>query len=902
MAAFRHGAGPKPDGSLTGCRPGLLPRMLLNSAPRSAISSPRGHTVVPSSSLIPHDDTLLFTNAGMVPFKSYFVGDEPAPYPRATSVQKCVRAGGKHNDLEEVGRTNRHFTFFEMLGNFSFGDYFKTDAIRWAWELYTEVLGLDPDRLWVTVHTTDDEAEEIWRDLVGVPAERIQRLGDDNFWRMADTGPCGPSSEIFWDLGPEYGEDSGPAKNEDRYVEIWNLVFMQFDAQPDGELVPLPAPSVDTGAGLERNLAVLQGAASSWDIDVFQPLIAAAEAITGVQYSGFPGGDSDVSLRILAEHGRTMTFLVADGVVPSNEERGYVLRRIIRRAVRHAFLLGADQLVTPTLVEATVVAMGDAYPDIVRQQQLVIDIVSREEQRFRSTLARGLEFLDGVLTKNDVSGDDAFFLHDTLGFPIDLTREIAEERGHRVDLDAFRARMAEQQAQSKEAHKALGGKADAPVALYRELLEELGPTDFTGRQEYETEGTKVRAVISGHDRLTQAEAGAPVAIVLDRTPFYAESGGQVGDTGVIVLGDTRVRVADTQYALPGLVIHVGEVESGAIHEGDEVVARIDGARRDAIRRNHTATHVLHWALREVLGSHVQQAGSYVGPDRLRFDFSHFEAVSPVQLAEVEARANNEVISDAPVRHYETTMDHARSIGAIAFFGDKYGDLVRVLEAGEHSIELCGGTHVHALGFIGPIKILSEGSIGANLRRIEAVTGAGALEYIRHEEQTLAAAAGALQVKPDEVPGRVDRLLAELKAARQEIAAQQARAAAGEATELAAAATDGVVAVRRDLSNDDLRRLAIATRDALGSGVVALVGVVPPDGAKAAIAVAVTGDQVANGVSAADVAAAAARLLGGGTAKNPEVVVGGGPNAKQVDAALALVRDDALAALRAPGAK
>jgi alanyl-tRNA synthetase len=857
----------------------------------------RGHTVVESASLIPHDDTLLFTNAGMVPFKAYFVGDETPGFKRAASIQKCVRAGGKHNDLDDVGRTNRHFTFFEMLGNFSFGDYFKADAIRWAWELYTEVLGLDPERLWVTVHNTDDEAEQIWRDGVGLPAERIQRLGDDNFWRMADTGPCGPSSEIFWDLGPDHGPATGPAKNEGRYVEIWNLVFMQFDAKPDGELVPLPAPSVDTGAGLERNLAVLQGVPTSWDTDLWKPLIGAAESVTGLQYGGFPGTERDVSLRILAEHGRTMTFLVTDGVVPSNEERGYVLRRIIRRAVRHAFLLGADEIVTPALVDATVAVMGAAYPDIVKSRDLVIGVVSREEERFRQTLTRGLEFLDGVLERGDVSGEDAFFLHDTLGFPIDLTREIAGERNRRVDLDGFQSRMAEQRTRAKEAHKAAGGRDDAPLELYRELLDEVGSTDFTGRQEYETVGARVRAIVGGHERLAQADAGTKVAVVLDRTPFYAESGGQIGDTGVLEAGDgARVRVTDTQYGLPGLVLHLGVVEEGNLAEGAEVIARIDGERRDAIRRNHTATHVLHWALREVLGEHVQQAGSYVGPDRLRFDFSHYEAVPPSALAEIESLANAEVISDAPVRHYETTMEHARSIGAIAFFGDKYGDLVRVLEAGEHSTELCGGTHVHALGFIGPIKILGEGSIGANLRRIEAVTGAAALEHIRHEEDVLRAAAGALAVKPDEVPARLERLLADLKAARQEIAAQQARAAAGEATELAAAATDGVVAVRRDLANEELRRLALATRDALGSGVVALVGAVPPERTKAAIAVAVTDDHVARGVSAAAIAADAARLLGGGTAKNPELVVGGGPNVDQVEAALDAVRDAAVAAL------
>ena len=862
----------------------------------------RSHTVVPSSSLIPIDATLLFTNSGMVPFKPYFVGDETPPYRRATSVQKCVRAGGKHNDLDDVGRTNRHFTFFEMLGNFSFGDYFKTEAITWAWELVTEVLGLDPARIWVTVHTTDDEAEAIWRDVVGVAPDRIQRLGDDNFWRMADTGPCGPSSEIFWDLGPEHGPDLGPGGNEDRYVEFWNLVFMQFDAKPDGELVPLPAPSVDTGAGLERILSLLQGVETVWDVDVFRPLIAAAERVTGATYGGFPGTDTDVSLRILAEHGRSMTFLVADGVVPSNEDRGYVLRRIIRRAVRHAFLLGSEDLVTPALVDATVEVMGAAYPDLVKQHAVVRDIVRREEERFRTTLTRGLDFLDGVVQGGDVTGDDAFFLHDTLGFPIDLTREIAGERGRGVDLDGFQERMAAQRTRAKEAHAGTargGGAADAGVTreLYRELLDEVGATDFTGRQEYETDGAKVRAIVGGGERRAVAAAGDTVSVVLDRTPFYAESGGQVGDTGVLETAEGgRIRITDTQYGIPGLVLHAGTVEAGTLAEGDTVVARIDGDRRDAIRRNHTATHVLHWALREVLGAHVQQAGSYVGPDRLRFDFSHFEAVPPADLHRIEAMANAEVITDAPVRHYETTKEHALGLGAIAFFGDKYGDLVRVLEAGEHSIELCGGTHVHALGFIGPIKIVSEGSIGANLRRIEAVTGEGALAHIRHEEDVLTTAAGVLQVKPDEVPERIERLLGELKAARQEIAAAQAQAAAGEAGELAATAVDGVVVARRDLANDDLRRLVLATRDALGSGIVALVGAVPPEREKAAVAVAVTADLVGGGLSAAAIAAPAAKLLGGGTSKDPNVVVGGGKHPGAVDDALAAVTASARAAL------
>jgi alanyl-tRNA synthetase len=860
----------------------------------------RGHTLVPSASLIPHDKTVLFTVAGMVPFKPYFTGEEPAPYPRATSSQKCVRAGGKHNDLDDIGRTNRHFSFFEMLGNFSFGDYFKAEAIQFAWELYTEVLGLDPERMWITVHETDDEAEAIWRDRVGVPAARIQRLGDDNFWRMADTGPCGPSSEIFWDLGPELGAEGGPRDGgHDRYVEIWNLVFVQFDAQPDGTLVPLPKPSIDTGAGLERNLAVLQGAESIWDIDVFRPLIAAAERVTGVEYHGFPGGDSDVSLRILAEHARTMTFLVSDGVVPSNVERGYVLRRIIRRAVRHAYRLGARDLVTPALVDATIGVMGGAYPDLEKHRELATDVIRREEERFRATLQRGEDLLGEIVAAGDVSGERAFFLHDTLGYPIDLSREVAAEQGRSVDVEGFEAAMAEQRTRARDAHKAAGGAAVAPLELYREILDDHGPTDFTGRNEYTTDGAKVLAIVAAGERVGRAGRGDEVDVFLDRTPFYAESGGQVGDTGTITSADgtTVVRVRDTQYAIPGVLsVHRARVEQGELAESDEVVAAIDGARRDAIRRNHTATHVLHWALREVLGTHVKQAGSYVGPDRLRFDFSHHEALTQDELDRIEDLANHEIITDAKVRHYETSKAHAASIGAIAFFGDKYGDIVRVLEAGEHSIELCGGTHVHALGFIGPIKIVSEGSIGANLRRIEAVTGEGSLERVHEEEVRLRAAATLLNVGPAEVPERIERLLAQVKSLGDEVDGLRSKQAVADAGSLVADAVDGVIAVRRDgLAGEDLRRVAIAARDALGSGVVVIVGA-SPDGTKAAVAVAVSKDRVEAGVSAAAIGAPVAKLLGGGTGKAPDFVQGGGKNVAGLDDALGLAREQATAAV------
>ena len=853
----------------------------------------RGHTVVPSASLIPHDKSVLFTIAGMLPFVPYFNGQEPPPYPRATSSQKCVRAGGKHNDLDDIGRTNRHFSFFEMLGNFSFGDYFKAEAIPFAWEFYTEVLGLDPERLWVTVHDSDDEAERIWHETVGVPMERIQRLGDDNFWRMGDTGPCGPSSEIFWDLGPEFGADGGPAHGaEDRFVEIWNLVFMQYDAQADGTLVPLPAPSVDTGAGLERNLAVLQGASSIWDIDVLAPLIAAAESVTGTKYGTFPGNENDVSLRILAEHARTMTFLVADGVVPSNETRGYVLRRIIRRAVRHAYRLGARQLVTPALVDATVETMRSAYPELDTHHDLVRTIVQREEARFLRTLQRGEDMLADLLAAGDVTGERAFFLHDTLGFPVDLTREIAAEAGRDVDVDGFNTQMEEQRDRARDAHKAAGGAAAAPVELYRELLDEHGNTDFTGREEYTTEGAHILAIIAGGERIGLANpTSGTVDVIVDRTPFYAESGGQVGDIGALVTesGSTAV-VTDTQYAIPArLVLQRTRVTAGELAEGDVVTLAIDGDRRDAIRRNHTATHLLHAALREVLGPHVKQAGSHVDDQRLRFDFSHHEAVAPGDLVRIEAIANREVISDAPVRHYETTKAHAESVGAIAFFGDKYGDIVRVLEAGPISTELCGGTHVHALGFIGPVKIVSEGSIGSNLRRIEAVTGAVALDRVATEEQQLRDVATQLNVAPGEISARVEKLLAQVKTANDELGALRRRESEAIARGLVEGASGVTVVARQDgLGPDDLRQVAVAVRDGLGAdGIVVVIGV---HAGKAGVVVAVGKDRVAGGVSAAELAAPVAKLLGGGTAKNAELVVGGGPNVNAVDDALSVAQD------------
>jgi alanyl-tRNA synthetase len=841
----------------------------------------RGHTHVPSASVIPVDRTLLFTVAGMVPFKPFFTGEETAPYSRAVSVQKCVRAGGKHNDLDDIGRTNRHFSFFEMLGNFSFGDYFKTDAIQWAWEFYSGVLQLDADRLWVTVHEEDDEAEQIWRDHVGMPAARIQRLGEDNFWRMGDTGPCGPSSEIFWDLGPEHGPDGGPVTEADRYIEIWNLVFMQYDQQDDGTRALLPKPSIDTGAGLERNLMALQGHTSIWDIDVFQPMLEQAERATGVRRG--TSEQSDISLRIIAEHARTMTFMVNDGVRPSNQERGYVLRRIIRRAVRHAYLLGARDVITPAIVDAVVSTMSTAYPELLATHDVVRTVVEREEAAFRATLQRGVEMLDDLVGAGDVTGEDAFFLHDTLGFPIDLTREIAAERGRAVDSSGFEARMEEQRTRAR------ADAAASATALDARVVVDESPTEFTGRQEY-TSAARVLALVQTGERVADAQEGSDVDVVLNRTPFYAESGGQIGDTGTITTAaGATLDVTDTQAAPGGVVIHKARVRAGVVATGDEVEAAIDRVRRDRIRRNHTATHILHWALREVLGSHVQQAGSLVAPDRLRFDFSHHEPVTVEQIGEIERLANAQVIADLPVRHYETTKAEAERIGAIAFFGEKYGDIVRVLEAGP-STELCGGTHVHALGFIGPIKIVSEGSIGSNLRRIEAMTGDGALEHIAYEEQLLRRAGDLLRATPKEVPDKIERLSEQVRALQDEVQGLRAKEAAAAAGNLVASAERGLLVARHDgLGTGELRQLAIETVRALGSGIVVLAGAA--DG-KAAIAVSVSKDLVAKGAAADAIAKPAAALLGGGVGKGTDVVAGGGQRTDQVDAALAAAREQA----------
>jgi alanyl-tRNA synthetase len=854
-------------------------RMTANQLRRAWLDffAARGHTVVPSSGLIPHHPTApLFTNAGMNQFVPYFLGEETPPYRRAASVQKCVRTA----DIDIVGTTTRHLTFFEMLGNFSFGDYFKEGAIELAWELSTEVLGYDGDRIWVTVHLDDDEAEQIWRDTIGLPAERVQRLGDaDNFWEMQKglPGPCGPNTELYYDRGPAYGEEGGPAHGgAERYLEFWNLVFMQFNRQPDGSLVDLPSRNVDTGAGFDRNLALLQGVDSVFETDVLRPLLACAERLTGKRYGDDPR--ADVSLRLMADHARALTFLVSDGVFPSNEGRGYVLRRIIRRAVRHAYLLGVEDVVAPQLVDTTVEVMGEAYPELIRNQDFVRDVALREEERFRQTLKQGTTILDtqldGLGPGDVLPGSVAFLLHDTHGFPLELTQEIAAERGVTVDEEGFAAEMAEQRRRAKEARRAEGG--DELAERFAELLEQFGPTEFTGREEYESKA-RVLAVLD--------EPDGGVSIVLDRTPFYAESGGQVGDTGTITAETGRAEVVDTVYGAPGLIRHRARILEGEIGPGQEVTAAIDGERRDAIRRNHTATHLLHWALREVLGDHVKQQGSLVAPDRLRFDFSHYEALSPAEIAQVEDLVNREVLANHPVRHYETTREHAEQVGAIAFFGEKYGDIVRVLEAGPHSTELCGGTHVRALGDIGPVKIVSEGSIGSNIRRIEAVSGFGPIERLRRDEAEIARACELLGVAADDLVGAIERRLAEIKDLREEVKALKRQAAAGQAAELAARAVDGVVVARVDgLDRETLRELALAVRDQPGIRAVVLGSA--PEGGGVAMVSAVRAD---SGLHASELIADAARTVKGGAGRSAELAVAGGKDPSALDAALDQVR-------------
>jgi len=841
----------------------------------------REHTLVPSASLIPHHPSApLLVNAGMVQFVPIFLGEEAAPWPRATSVQKSFRTA----DVDIVGQTTRHLTFFEMLGNFSFGDYFKERAIPFAWELVTETLGLDGERIWVSVYEQDDEAEAIWRDAVGVPAERIQRMGEDNFWEMQKgaPGPCGMSSELYYDKGPEHGAAGGPLHGgEERYVEIWNLVFMQLLRQPDGSLIELPKKNIDTGAGMERILPLLEGKTSVFDTSLFLPLLETAQSVTGATY----GQDerTDVALRVMADHARAMSFLVSDGVLPSNEGRGYVLRRVIRGAVRRAYQLGADKPVTERLIGVVRELMSGAYPELASSADLITEIVGREEEGFRHVLRFGSARFEEALAggSGTISGEVAFRLHDTHGFPIEVTQEMAAERGVSVDMAGFEAEMAAQRNRARRAGKEGIGAATADER-YRQLLDEHGTTVFLGYETVEAAG-RVLAVLD--------IAGGPdggtgtVEVFLDRTPFYAEGGGQVGDAGRITTATGTIEVVDTNYALPGLTRHVGRRVEGEVSVGQEAMAAVDGGRRDAIRRNHTATHLLHWALRHVLGDHVKQQGSLVAPDRLRFDFSHFAAPTQEELVRVQRMVNEMIITDSAVRTSEMPMAEARKRGAIAFFGDKYGETVRVVEAGDASVELCGGTHVGALGMIGPVRIVSEGSIGASIRRIEALTGTASLDRIDQEEAVLGRTATLLKVRPEELPDAVSRLMERQRASEDALRQSQRRGLADQASELAGAATDGVVVARvDDLASDQLRSLAVSVRQQPGVKVVILGG--SPDGTSVALVAAV---EKGSDLVASDLISPAARLVGGGGGKNAELATAGGRDVSKLDEALAGVR-------------
>lgn len=832
----------------------------------------KGHEIVPSASLIPHDPSVLFTIAGMVPFKPYFVGDEQAPWPRATSVQKCFRTV----DIDIIGTTTRHCTFFEMLGNFSFGDYFKQGAIEMAWEFITEVLNMDPERLWITVHESDDEAELIWRDAVGVPAERIQRMGEDNFWRMGETGPCGPCSEIYFDKGEAYGPDGGPAfGGPERFVEIWNLVFMEFNASADGTLAELPKKNIDTGAGLERIVPILNGTDSIFATDIFAPLLEVAQAQTGKTY----GVDEahDVALRIMADHGRAMTVLVGDGVLPSNEGRGYVLRRIVRRMIMAARRAGATGQVTPALVAATIESLGEAYPKLVADAELISGVLLREEEGFDRTLRAGMSLLDEATSQAKatgsatLSGEIAFKLHDTHGFPIELTHELVAEHDLEVERAEFDRLMGEQR---ERARAAAQQPRAADEASYRAILETEGPTVFVGRS-VEDYSVPVRIVglLEGGDGITE--------VFLDRSPFYAEGGGQIGDIGTIETATGTATVVDTVAPLPGLHAHRCQIK-GELVVGQDGVAAIDGPRREAIRRNHTATHLLHWALREVLGDHVRQQGSLVAPDRLRFDFSHHGAPNPEELDAVTYLVNEQIVANGTVETTETDRRQAEAMGAIAFFGDKYGESVRVVQAGPKSLEFCGGTHVHSLGQIGSLQIVSEGSIGSNTRRIEAVTGLESVNRFMGTATTLARVAETLRAEPEHLIEAIERVNAKNRDLERELEALRAAELSREVNALAEGAADGTLVTRvAARSADDLRQMAASLVKAEGLRLVALGSVLDE---KVSIAVASGDDH-----DARELVKSVGSLIGGGGGGSPQLAVAGGKQPDGLDAALEAIK-------------
>ncbi|MBI42027.1 alanine--tRNA ligase [uncultured Marinobacter sp.] len=849
----------------------------------------QGHTVVPSSSLVPHDDpTLLFTNAGMNQFKDVFLGRETRDYTRAATSQKCVRAGGKHNDLENVGYTARHHTFFEMLGNFSFGDYFKREAIHYAWTFLTgeRWLNLPQEKLWVTVYAEDDEAYNIWKDEIGVPAERIVRIGDnkgaryasDNFWQMGDTGPCGPCTEIFYDHGPEVagGPPGSPDEDGDRYIEIWNVVFMQYNRTADGEMLKLPKPSVDTGMGLERIAAVLQGVHSNYEIDLFQDLLNAASEVLG----GVP--TTEASLRVVADHIRSCAFLIADGVMPSNEGRGFVLRRIIRRAARHGNKLGAREPFFYRLTDALVKLMGEAYPQLVSSQKQIEKVLLQEEEQFAKTLDKGLRLLEqdiAQLKGTVIPGETIFTLYDTYGFPVDLTNDIARERGLTLDYEGYEAAMEQQRERARAASK-------FSIDYNATGLSLDGRTEFTGYERIDGHETIRAVLVDGEAR--NAQAGDEAVVVLERTPFYAESGGQVGDTGLLTWSGGRFQVTDTRKEGDNH-LHIGTVLEGEIFPGLEVDARIDHARRERIKRNHSATHLLHAALRKVLGEHVSQKGSLVDPDKLRFDFSHFEAVTPEQLREIEREVNEQVLANTPVQIEITDIDTAREKGAMALFGEKYGDTVRVLTMGtdNYSIELCGGTHVARTGDIGLFRITSESGISAGVRRIEAVTGLGALAWVEETERALRETGKLVKATRDTLAEKVQQLLDRNRQLEKEVDTLKARLASSAGNDLAASAVDvaGLKVVAAQLDGADRKALmetADQLKNKLGEGVVVLATV---EEGKVILVAGVTKSATSR-IKAGDIMKHLAAQVDGKGGGRPDMAQGGGSDPSRLAEALA----------------
>jgi alanyl-tRNA synthetase len=850
----------------------------------------KGHQVVASSPVVPGDDpTLLFTNAGMNQFKDVFLGFDKRPYSRATTSQKCIRAGGKHNDLENVGYTARHHTFFEMLGNFSFGDYFKKDALRFAWELLTEHFKLPKDKLWATVYAEDDEAYDIWLKDIGLPAERIVRIGDnkggrymsDNFWMMGDTGPCGPCSEIFFDHGPEVagGPPGSPEQDGDRYIEIWNNVFMQFNRSEDGVMHKLPKPSVDTGMGLERLAAVLQHVHSNYEIDLFVALLAAAKA--AVEKAGAKDVDAgSPSLKVIADHIRACSFTVVDGVIPGNEGRGYVLRRIARRGIRHGYKLGARKPFFHTLVAPLAAEMGAAYPELARDAARVTEVLKQEEERFFQTIANGMEILEATLAAGQgVPGDVAFKLHDTYGFPLDLTADVCRERGVSVDEAGFNAAMNRQREQARAAAK---------FKMAAGLEYKGADTAFKGYDHLAQEGCKVLALYAEGSPVQRAKAGDDVVIVLDQTPFYAESGGQVGDTGELRNASTRVVVEDTVKVLAAVHGHQGRVVEGEIGVGDSFSARVNGEQRARTMRNHSVTHLMHKALREVLGAHVQQKGSLVNAERTRFDFAHNAPVTDEQITKIEALVNAEILANAATEARVLPLDEAQKLGAMMLFGEKYGDVVRVLDIGS-SRELCGGTHVARTGDIGLFKIVSEGGVAAGIRRVEAITGDNALAYVQQLEASVNGLAGTLKATPAEVPGRVAAVLEQVRALEKEVESLKSKLASSQGDELVTQAVDvkGIKVVAATLQGADakaLRETLDKLKDKLKSAAIVLAAV---DGGKVQLAAGVTADKTGV-VKAGELVNFVAQQVGGKGGGKAEMAMAGGTDAAALPKALASV--------------